>query len=126
MRAPDTVHEDFAALVELYGEKPIHMFQLGYASSELLNSSEEVQAQFIREVFAVWDAYTGQIIFIKFTWMPDISPEAVAFNEDYYGFASETFAAFLGTLGLRTYTGEDKLAWIALGEEAQARGWGIA
>jgi hypothetical protein len=124
VRAPESVHDDFAALVELYGDKPIYFFQLGYPSSELINSSEELQAQFIREVFAAWDEYAEQILFIKFTWLHDISPEAVAFNEAYYGFENEAFAAFLGSLGLRTYAGEDKLAWVALREEAHTRGWG--
>jgi hypothetical protein len=120
-RPPEGVHDDFAALVEAYGDKPIHFFQLGYPSSKLLNSSEELQAQFIREVFAAWDSYAEQIVFIEFTWLHDISSEAVAFNEDYYGFKNEAFAAFLGTLGLRSSSGVDKLAFIALREEAESR-----
>ncbi|MFN8372154.1 MAG: hypothetical protein U0694_04670 [Anaerolineae bacterium] len=124
VRAPDAVHEDFARLVELYGAKPIHIFQLGYPSSEVLNSSEEMQAQFVREVFAAWDEQAAHILFIKFTWMHDISPETLAGFEAYYSYSAEEFVAFLSTLGLRTYEGEDKLAWTALQEEAQARGWG--
>jgi hypothetical protein len=55
--------------------------------------------------------------------MHDISDSAVDYYLDYYGVGLLSFVEYLGTLGLRTYFGEDKPASNTLREEAGARGW---
>jgi hypothetical protein len=89
----------------------------------LLGSSEEVQAQFVRNVFTFWDRNHARMPVVNFTWMHDISQEALDSYGDYYGLYDRRFLAFLGTLGLRTHDGHDKPAFKALREEAVARGW---
>jgi hypothetical protein len=88
-----------------------------------LGSSEARQAEFIAEIFAAWDRHADRIPMIDFTWLHDASPESVQDFEDFYGLSSDTFHEFLATLGLRTYDGRDKLAFLRLMEEAAARGW---
>jgi len=123
VQSPENIHEVFALLAETYPDQPIYFYQYGYPSSELLGSSEELQAQFIRETFVAWDQYADQVQMIDFTWLTEQSPETVDSFEEYYGFSSETFAAFLGSLGLRIYDGSPKLALDVLREEAEKRGW---
>ena len=43
--------------------------------------------------------------------------------EKYYCLKDKGFASFLGTLGLRTYDGKDKEAFVTLGEEVKKRDW---
>jgi len=60
-----------------------------------------------------------------FVWLSDQPPETVRWAEKYYGAKGGAFADFIGTLGLRTYSGSgtDKPAFVALKAEAKKRGW---
>jgi hypothetical protein len=123
VKAPSIVRADFDLIVSLYPDQPIYFYQFGYPSSSIIKSSEALQAQFIQEAFQAWDAHSEQILMLDFTWLHDISPETVKEYEKYYGFSNRPFAEFLGTLGLRTHDGKDKLAFQTLIKEAKARGW---
>lgn len=118
-----TVAKDFKFIVEAFPGQTIYFYQLGYPSSELNGSSQAAQANFIREVFSVWDQHADQIGMIQFTWLTEQSSDSVAYFEDYYGYSSQTFAAFLESLGLRHRDGTPKPAIEALKAEAAARGW---
>jgi len=123
VRDPATVHEDFKRIVDLYPDKKIYFAEIGYPSGSLNGSSETKQADFIRETFVAWDTYTDKIPFLNFQWLHDASPETVANWQKYYGLKDKSFASFLGTLGLRTYDGKEKEAFVTLGEEVKKRGW---
>jgi hypothetical protein len=125
VRDPKIVHDDFRRLTQLYERRIIHFLEAGYPTSALLSSSEEKQAQFVREVFQAWDIYADQIQMISFVWLSDITVAEVEEWEHYYGFQDRHFAEFLGTLGLRTSSGsgEDKQAFKVIRAEAEARGW---
>jgi hypothetical protein len=123
VRPASSPAQDFAALVAAAGSKPVYLLEVGYPSSELLGSSEAQQAEFVRQVFRSWDAEVASIPYLSFTWMHDIPGDSLEGYLGYYGLDSAEFAAFLGTLGLRTRNGRDKLAFRALAQEAAARGW---
>lgn len=123
VKEPSAVQADFEALTSLYEGSTIYFYQYGYPSSPELNSSETRQKQFVEETFRAWDKYAAQIQMIDFTWMHDKSPADVQEIATYYGVPDPKFAAFIGTLGLRTYSGADKQAFEALESEAKARGW---
>lgn len=123
VKEPSTVSKDFALFVELYPDKPIYILEAGYPSSSLLGSSEEKQAEFIKEVFIAWDANVEHIKLIDFTWLHDISPSSLIEYSNYYGINSSFFLAYLETLGLRTFDGEDKKAFKIFINEVKARAW---
>jgi hypothetical protein len=125
VKDPRTVRDDFQRLTQLYEDRPIYFLEAGYPTSAELSSSEEKQAQFVREVFQAWDKYADQIRLISFVWLSDIPLEQVEEYEIYYGLQDRHFAEFLRTLGLRTYSGsgEDKEAFRVIRAEAEARGW---
>jgi hypothetical protein len=123
VRSPSSPAEDFAALADLAGAKPVYLLEVGYPSSERLGSSEAQQAEFVRQVFRAWDAQAASIPYVSFTWMHDIPDDALQGYLVYYGLDSAAFADFLGTLGLRSRDGRDKPAFLALAQEAAARGW---
>ena len=122
-RTPATVHSDFKQIVELYPDKKVYFAEIGYPSGATNGSSEEKQTEFIRETFTAWDTYRDKIPYLNFVWLHDISPESVTVHEKYYGFKDKGFASYLGTLGLRTYEGRDKQAFIVLREEIKKRSW---
>jgi hypothetical protein len=120
---PSVVGADFDRLAAAYPDKPIYILEAGYPSGPACNSSPELQAQFIRQVFAAWDRHAAQIKLVDFTWLTDVPSDSVEYFKQYYGVSDRRFVEFLATLGLRTHDGEDKPAFQALKEEASARGW---
>jgi len=122
---PDVVSADFDRLAQVYAGRPIVITEAGYPTSSDCRSSDAMQAQFVDNVFRAWDANSTQIVSITFSWLTDISPDAVSGYAKYYAVGSRPFAEFLRTLGLRTYPGpgQDKPGFTALAAEAHKRGW---
>ncbi len=123
VKDPTVVHEDFAKLAKLFPYKPIYVLESGYPSSEILGSSEEMQAKFVHEIFSAWDEQAAHITVLDFLWLHDLPPAVVDELAGYYGLNNKKFKAYLGTLGLRTFDAQDKKAFQTLLQEAKARGW---
>ncbi len=125
VRPPETVGADFASMLDLAGDKPLYLPEVGYPSSETCSSSPEQQAAFIWEVFQAWDAHAENIPLVTFVWLTDLPPASVKELQHYYGLRNKAFGEYLRTLGLRTWegAGQDKPAFLQLRAEARARGW---
>jgi hypothetical protein len=125
VQAPTQVHADLAALMLAYPATPVFMKEIGYPSSAVCNSSEELQRQFVVEVFKAWDQYASRIPLLYFFLLSEWPQAQVDQLAAYYGAAMPEFKEFLRTLGMRTYAGSgtDKPAFVQLKAEAAARGW---
>lgn len=124
--APLTViGNDFNLVTSLYPSKPIQFYQYGFPSSPSCSSSEIIQQQFITETFTQWDLHASKIRMIDFTWMHDLDTAAVNYFLNYYGINDPGFAGFLGSIGLRRWTGSgsNKPAFEELICQAKARGF---
>jgi len=51
--------------------------EIGYPTSSYLGSSEEKQAEFIRQVFKAWDKHEGRICHMHFNSLHDLRPAHV-------------------------------------------------
>jgi hypothetical protein len=124
-RDPAVVGGDFRRVCEQYPGRAVTFTECGYASGTKCGASEEKQKRFVEEVFRAWDAHADQVGQVMFVWLTDQPPETVRWAEQYYGAKGGAFADFIGTLGLRTYSGSgtDKPAFAALKTEAKKRGW---
>lgn len=122
---PKSVHKDFAKLVRLAQGKPLIYYQIGYPSSSKLGSSPKIQAKFVTEAFRAWDAHSKRILMLNFQWMHETPGFGVDQYSKYYKNNDPGFRAFLGSLGLRTWTGQAKPAWKTLKSEAKKRGFGV-
>ena len=127
MAAPSIVEEDFDALVAEYpsAEQPIYFAECGYASSSTCNSSDELQAQFYKNVFTSWDKHIANIKYLTIFKSTDWSEEAVEAFGVYYGIDDPIFLEYLRTLGVRTWEGDGthKLAYAFILCELEARDW---
>ena len=125
VRPPSAVASDVQAVLEAYPATPIYIQEAGYPSSAACDSSEQAQAEFVREVFKAWDAHADRIPFLAFLSQTDWPPAVVDDLSAYYHLSTPGFKGYLGSLGLRTWsgTGTDKPAWSTLRTEAAARGW---
>ncbi len=118
-----SIRTAFADLVTVASGKPIQVAEVGVPSSTVLGSSDSQQAEFVREVFAAWDMYATEITSVCFVWLNDLSDDLVASLVKAYMIDDPSFAAFLGSLGLRHADGTEKPAFACLRDEASVRGW---
>ena len=106
-----------------YTALPIEIREAGYPTSAQNNSSNDLQTQFVNNVFAAWDAHAGRIEYLCFTRLNDLTDAAVAADATYYQITDPRVLAYLQTLGMRTADGTEKPAFAALRQAAKARGW---
>jgi hypothetical protein len=113
---PSAVSEHIAMFVETAGDLPILFQEIGYPSGYLPDpnnqSSVEMQAGFVTEMFAAIEAHP-QIRFVSFQHLGDWEDEVCDFFLDYYGSHAAPFREFLCTLGYYTSHGEKKPAFDA-------------
>ncbi len=128
MKPPSVVFSDFERLTAEYPDttRPIHLVECGYASSPVCNSSEALQAEFYKNVFAAWDRHAAQISLISFFKLTDWSQAVVEELAGYYGLPNhQAFKEYLRSLGVRSYPGdgENKAAYETILCELAARNW---
>lgn len=109
---------DFPRMLELGGGRPVILQEVGYPSAEMLGSSVDRQAQFVRVVFDAWEAAGDSIPFLNFFLLHDFTEQMCSDFELYYAFPNERFHAMLCSLGLRQPDGTPKPAWEVFVEEA--------
>jgi hypothetical protein len=120
---PKAVHVDIERLCARYPGRRIDLAETGFPSGAKTLSTPQKQSEFFRELFQAWDKHSKQIGMVLVNWQTDISPTSVATFKTYYGLDTPTFLEFLGTLGLREWSGIEKPAWSVFRTEAKARGW---
>jgi hypothetical protein len=130
VKDPSVVQADFDDIVAAFPDIPLWFTEAGYPTGAACNSTEEKQADFITQVFQAWDRHKDNIAHIDFTWMHDQDSATVASWIIAYGMAgspyADAFGAYLATLGMRTYDGQDKTGYKRLIQEAALRGWNDA
>ncbi len=118
---PDSPLADFPTMLDLAGDLPLLLQEVGYPAGESLGSSESQQAEFVTQVFAAWEQAGERIPFLNYFLLHDFSDELTEGFVDYYGLPGfDNFYDFLRTLGLRQVDGTPRLAWDAFVEGAKS------
>lgn len=120
---PSVVAGDFTKIVAASPDKPILLQEVGFPTSTNLGSSEQLQAQFVTNVFSAWVDAGDKIQFLSFFLLHDDTPQACQQVANEFGIGDPNFVAFFCSLGLRNSDGTDKLGWTALKTAAQADGF---
>jgi hypothetical protein len=123
IKAPSTVDAVFDDVVSRFPGRTIIFAEIGSPSTAQCGSSETAQAEFVSAAFEAWDRHASVVEALEFTWMHDISQSALDTYEQYYGLSDVCFLEYLGTLGLKSFSGADKPGWTALADQATQRGW---
>jgi hypothetical protein len=119
-RKPETVPGDIAKMLDAAGSRKLFLQEVGYASSDRLQSSQRQQADFVEQIFKAIKAHQDRIIAFHFVWMSDIPLSLVEQFGEYYKLPnSENFKAFLGGLGYFDREGKPKLAWEIMRREGR-------
>src|SRR6266545_3114036 len=112
MRPVSEIRADIDLMAQRAGDKSFAFTEIGYASSAANGSSEEQQAEFVREMFQAIKDYQqdGRLAFLYYSALYDLVgciPYAEAQGVD-----PEMICDFMESLGLRRYdTGEPRKAW---------------
>lgn len=121
VQPPTAPAADFPALLQLAGNKPLVLQEVGYPSSPVLGSSTAQQAEFIHQSFAAWRNSEGRIPFLNLFLLHDFATALVDELVLYYGSNDPLFRAYLDSLGLRNRDNTDKPAWQAVREQMNAQ-----
>ena len=111
VRKPSVVADDFATMVDLAGDRPVHILEAGYPSGSTCGSSPAKQAAFVDALFDAWDRHVDAVRRVNLVWTCDLPSDQVDAMTSYYNVDSPAFADYLATLGMRTADGRDKPAW---------------
>lgn len=116
MRPVSDIKSDLETLATLAGDKPFGFTEIGYSSSEISQSSESEQKDFVNEIFKVLSPYakTGQLEFMHYMMTFDPPPELTKNYAKAQGVDNASFNSMMNDLGLIDYdTGRKKPAWDA-------------
>lgn len=117
------VHDDLRRMVSLAGGRPVVVQEIGYPTASVLNSSEQQQADFLRNVFDEWAAIGGSIPFLNIFVLHDLTPDTCATIAAREGKPDNAaLQAFLCSVGLRQQDGTPKLGWQAVVDGAARTG----
>lgn len=120
VRDPSSVATDFKRMLAFAGARPMVLQEVGYPASSVNLSSEQKQAQFVRNVFAAWSQAGEHIPFLNFFPLHDFPATECAKFTVIYGMAGAPgFTDFLCSLGLRKTDGTPRAAWPVLLDEAK-------
>ena len=118
VRSPSTVSTDMASMVSTAMGKPLGMQEWGYPSSNVLSSTEQMQADFITNTFTYWQLYgSGRIPFISFFKRRDWDAVQCAALTGQTPGPGNYFYEFMCSLGLLNNGGSAKLAYPVLTTE---------
>ncbi|MFQ5892621.1 MAG: hypothetical protein ACE5HW_07495, partial [Candidatus Methanofastidiosia archaeon] len=117
----ENVEKYFRGMMKISDGKKIAIVETSQSSSEILSSSEEKQALYVKEIFRILKENKNRIEFLMWLTLHDGKPEdcrksAEFFVRDHPEFLENVkgmarFKEFMCFLGLRNSDGSPKLAW---------------
>ena len=116
-----SVEGHFSSMLSLAGSKPLVLTEIGCPSGEGNKSSEETQAEFIKQAFGQLQKNSAKISFASFFQQGDFPQSMVDVFEQYYQMKDDKFRSYLSSLGLKTTTGKPKKAYYEF--RKQLRAW---
>ncbi len=126
VKEPDIVFTDLDAVSAKFTNKNIFLQEVGYPSSESLNSNEIKQAEFFCNFFNALDKHKEQITQISILRLNDVSLTSAQTTANTYGLPDNNyFIEYIRTLGIRTWeqTGTNKTAFDMIKNEINRREW---
>jgi hypothetical protein len=121
MRPPSDLRRDIERMLDVAADRKLYIQEIGYPSSERLNSSPRKQAEFYSAAFQVLRSHRDRINGATFLFMSDLPRAVVDSLGLYYTLPnSGNFKAYLQTLGILEASGTPKPAWDVFRREALA------
>lgn len=108
---PADIVGELDAMINMANGKPVFILETGYPSGGC-GSSEELQREYFQHLVTAWEQRKRAVPLINLAWLHDIPESTLKEYGQYYGLRNnKCFLSYLGTLGLRTQDGQNKLAF---------------
>jgi hypothetical protein len=121
MQDPGLVAHHLDRMRQAAHGRPLVLQEIGYPSGAKNASTEEMQAQFVENVFKTLRANSDFVEAGCFWLLADLNDEFVNNLAQYYGLSnSSRFKSFLQTLGMYDANGHPKKAWSVYTREIRA------
>ncbi len=111
MKDPGIVRNDIGIMRQYAKGRKVVLQEVGYPSGSVNQSTEEKQAQFVRNIFRELRANSDMVEAACFWLLADLKDEFVRELTKFYGVDAGTFKSFLQTLGMFDAKGQPKPAW---------------
>jgi len=112
MRPPNVVYADFDKMRAFASGRRVILQEIGYPSSSLNESSQDLQAEFYKDTFDAMRKNRDVVDAGSFFLLADLSDSFVKNLAGFYGMPSQkVFLAFLQTLGMFDLQGQPKKSW---------------
>ncbi len=127
---PHSVEKYFTEMFNLAGGKKIAVVETSWSSSRLLESSEEKQAEYVKEVFKILKKNKDKIEFLMWITLHDSTLEECRKSAEFFvkgvyddilkdAEVMARFSEFMCCMGLRRTDGTPKPAWYTWLEEVK-------
>ncbi|NOR63304.1 MAG: hypothetical protein GQ535_12530 [Rhodobacteraceae bacterium] len=113
---PEDISSQLDGMIALAEGKPVFLTETGYPSGGC-GASEALQLQYFQELFSALETRKAGIPLAMLVWLHDRPAGELAFYNQYYGVSNPCFSSYLGTLGLRSHSGQDKPAFTWLSQQ---------
>jgi hypothetical protein len=117
---PSTVGPDIDAMVAFGAPRQVYIQEAGYPASEITDSSEAKQSQFVDNLFDAVVKHRKDLLGVCYFISVDFSNALVKNLLGYYSLADKTFEAYLASLGLKKNDGKPRAAWAEFQKRAIA------
>ncbi|MDR3691011.1 MAG: hypothetical protein P4L46_16650 [Fimbriimonas sp.] len=107
----DDVGKHIAKMVAFAGSRKLFIQEAGFPASPLLGSSDEKQVKFVDALFDAMVKHRDRLIGVCYFLLVDLNDKLVDSLVGYYGLQSDTFRAYLSTLGLKKQDGAPRPSW---------------
>jgi hypothetical protein len=121
MRPPDSPYTDFQKMRQYASSRKVVLQEIGYATSSLNGSSQDMQARFYEATFDALRQNRDLIEAGNFFLLADLSDQFVKDLSGFYGLNAKVFTAYLQTLGMFDTHGRPKKSWTVFQRELKRK-----
>jgi len=114
------VEKHFEQMLTAAGSRKLFLQEAGYPAAPLLGSSEAMQTEFVDALFNSMSRHGARLFGVCFFLLVDFNDRFVDSLVGYYGLKSDTFRAYLSTLGLKKQDGTPRAAWAEFRKRASS------
>lgn len=116
---PQSITTHVQLMREVTGGRPFALTEIGYPASELNKSSDQLQSQFIREMFSFLMKAPNPPVFVNYFSQTDFAPPVLDYLENYYRLKDDRFRGYLGSLGLKDSEGRRRSSYAEFAKQMQ-------
>lgn len=107
---PATIASDLSEMLALSAPAPLYLTETGSPSAGC-GAGPNHQTEFLQHLMGAAETSETRLRLVTLVWLHDLPPAEVDALAAYYNTATPCSKAYLASLGLRSWDGQDKIAF---------------